>query len=163
MNGNNVETNKPKAKEKIEIPKKIKIFFLKKLNKYKEREKQTPKFLCKKTFNSIFKIKNFNVQNNIRLNDGRWSKEEHDSFLEGLVLYGTKWKNLYKLIKTRSLNQIRSHSQKFFIKMKLCKDENLNIDFTLDSIKSVKDMINQIKSKNNNYNIINILNYLNNK
>ena len=35
--------------------------------------------------------------------------------------------------------------------MKSCKDENLGIDFTLKSVKNIKDMINQIKSKCANY------------
>ena len=36
--------------------------------------------------------------------------------------------------------------------MKSCQDENLGIDFTLESVKNIRDMINQIKSKCANYN-----------
>ena len=42
--------------------------------------------------------------------------------------------------------QTRSHAQKFYQKLKMCKDDELSIDFTLDSINNIKDMINQIKS-----------------
>ena len=37
--------------------------------------------------------------------------------------------------------------------MKLCKNEHLGINFTLNSIKNFNDMISQIKTVNNNYNI----------
>ena len=104
----------------------------------KQKEKQI-KFLCRKTFTSFFKVKKYE---NIIPNKGKWSEDEHDKFLEGLVLYGIKWKNFNKLIKSRTLNQIRSHAQKFYLKMKLCKDVNLNIDFILNSICNIKDMIN---------------------
>ena len=128
-------------------------------NELKPKERKI-KFLCKKTFTSYFKVKKYEK---IIPNKGKWSKEEHDKFLEGLVLYGIKWKNFKKLIKTRTLNQIISHAQKFYLKMKLCKDVNLNIDFTLNSICNIKDMINQIKSKDINYDIINVFKYLNYK
>ena len=35
--------------------------------------------------------------------------------------------------------------------MKSCKDENLGIDFTLKSVKNIRDMLNQIKTKCANY------------
>jgi len=59
--------------------------------------------------------------------------------------------------------QVRSHAQKFYQKMKICKDEILGIDFTLNSVCNIRDMINQIKNNNINYNIINIFKYLANK
>ena len=58
------------------------------------------------------------------------------------------------LIPSRTVIQVRSHAQKFYQKMKLCKDENLGIDFTLKSINNIKNIINQIKSKYPNYNNI---------
>ena len=47
--------------------------------------------------------------------------------------------------------------------MKLCKDSQLGIDFTLNSIGSLRDMINQIKSLNSNYNIIMVFKHLSEK
>ena len=64
-------------------------------------------------------------------------------------------------IENRTPIQVRSHAQKFYRKMKVCKDERLGIDFTSNSVLNIRDMINQIK--NNNYNIINIFKYLSNK
>jgi SHAQKYF class myb-like DNA-binding protein len=43
---------------------------------------------------------------------GRWSNEEHDLFIRGLELYGKGWKKVANLIKTRTVVQIRTHSQK---------------------------------------------------
>lgn len=50
-------------------------------------------------------------------NGGRWSTEEHRLFLEGLALYGKEWKKIEEIIKTRDSAQIRSHAQKFFLRM----------------------------------------------
>ena len=56
-------------------------------------------------------------------NTGRWSKLEHQHFLEALKLYGKDWKKVQEYVVTRSGSQIRSHSQKFF--RKLIKDLKL--------------------------------------
>ena len=86
--------------------------------------------------------------------NGRWTEEERTRFIQGIALYNTNWKKVKALIPTRTADQVRSHAQKFFYKMKLCKDKNLGIDFTLESVKSIKDMINLIKSKNPYYNVV---------
>jgi SHAQKYF class myb-like DNA-binding protein len=49
---------------------------------------------------------------------GKWTKEEHEKFLVGLRDYGDKWKLVQQIVQTRSCSQVRSHAQKFFIKMK---------------------------------------------
>ena len=121
------------------------------------------KFISKKKF--YFRIEEANKDkkissNNIISNEGRWSKEEHEKFLKGLVLYGINWKKVKTLIGTRTPVQVRSHAQKFFYKMKTCKDESLGIDFTSNSISNFRDMINQIKNNNSNYNIIEVFKYL---
>jgi len=92
--------------------------------------------------------------------EGRWTEEEQDKFLEGIVLYGINWKKIKCLIESRTPVQVRSHAQKYFQKMKSCKDEILGIDFTLDSISNLQGMINQIKSINSNLDIIKVLKYL---
>mmetsp|Transcript_30198 Transcript_30198/g.39797 ORF Transcript_30198/g.39797 Transcript_30198/m.39797 type:complete len:312 (+) Transcript_30198:111-1046(+) len=48
---------------------------------------------------------------------GRWTKKEHDAFLQGLRLYGREWKQIAKTIPTRTSAQIRSHAQKYFQKL----------------------------------------------
>ena len=141
------------------------MFISKKLFNLKQsRPKDSQvKFIIKKKF--YFRIEDTNEckiksADNIVSNEGRWSKEEHGKFLEGIVLYGINWKKVKTLIGTRTSIQVRSHAQKFFYKMKTCKDENLGIDFTLNSICNIRDMINQIKNHNSNYNIINVFKYL---
>ena len=141
-----------------------KIFISKKVlrtNYHKDNENLV-KFIIKKPL--LFNVENkLNFTNKKKSNGGRWSNDEHDKFLNGLELYGVKWKKFKNLIKTRTLLQIRSHAQKFYLKMKLCKSEHLGINFTLNSIKNFNDMINQIKTVNNNYNISKIFTYLNNE
>lgn len=51
-------------------------------------------------------------------NIGRWTEDEHMRFIEAMIKYGNDWKSVQKYIKTRSTTQARSHSQKFFIKLK---------------------------------------------
>ena len=53
----------------------------------------------------------------IPYNCGRWSKDEHILFILGLKYFGRNLKSIQKLVKTRSLTQIRSHSQKYFKKI----------------------------------------------
>ena len=94
---------------------------------------------------------------------GRWKFKEHIQFLEGLDKYGVNWKKICPLIKTRTPNQVRSHAQKFFLKLKQVKDEQLGIDFTSDNINSIRDMINNIKSINCDYDLIKVFLYLSEK
>lgn len=47
---------------------------------------------------------------------GRWTKREHELFLEGLKLYGKSWKKISSLVITRTLVQIRTHAQKYLQK-----------------------------------------------
>ncbi len=47
---------------------------------------------------------------------GRWTELEHALFLEGMRLFGKKWRLVADHVKTRSPVQIRTHAQKYFIK-----------------------------------------------
>ena len=49
--------------------------------------------------------------------NGRWKKAEHDKFMKGLEKYGRDWVKVQKVVKTRSLAQVRSHAQKCFKNM----------------------------------------------
>jgi SHAQKYF class myb-like DNA-binding protein len=46
---------------------------------------------------------------------GRWTEVEHNAFLEGLEMYGKKWKKVSRHIKTRSVIQTRTHAQKYYL------------------------------------------------
>ena len=77
---------------------------------------------------------------------GRWSKEEHEKFIEGILKYGNEWRKVQKIIKTRSSTQARSHAQKFFLKLK--KEIN-NTDILTDSDKLLDHIVSSCdKTKN---------------
>ena len=138
------------------------LFMSKKFISTEKPEKENPKqFLSKKV--ARFKVEkeaendNNKSSENIEKNDGRWAKEEHEKFIEGIVQFGINWKKVKTLISTRTAVQVRSHAQKFFLKLKSIKDDNLGIDFTSDSINNIRDMVNHIKSVKKNYSVKNLI------
>ena len=82
-------------------------------------------------------------------NSGRWKREEHHKFLEGLIKYGNDWKMVQQIIKTRTSSQSRSHAQKFFLKLRnLIKNKKIygNRDILYDIIYNRnKDILEEIK------------------
>ena len=125
----------------------------------------TSKFLLKNKIN-LFKVEKFEEDEpneDKTPKKGRWTLKEHIQFLQALDKFGMKWKKVKKIIKTRTTNQIISHCQKFFIRLKNCKDGELGIDFTLDNIRNMNDIINHIKSVNKNFDVVNVLLYMSGK
>ncbi|KAG7354935.1 Myb-like DNA-binding protein [Nitzschia inconspicua] len=55
---------------------------------------------------------------------GRWTREEHQAFLEGLKECGREWKKVAMRIPTRTSAQIRSHAQKYFAKLQRDHDSS---------------------------------------
>ena len=47
-----------------------------------------------------------------------WSASEHDLFVQAYQEHGKNWKKIAGLIGTRSVAQVRSHAQKYFMKLK---------------------------------------------
>jgi len=47
----------------------------------------------------------------------RWTDEEHRKLVEGLKLYGRDWKRIQAHVGTRNAAQLRSHAQKYFVKV----------------------------------------------
>ena len=143
----------PKIEEEPKIEKKN-IFFIyhdvKKKNRFKVEKESDEEDQKKKRVKFVV--------SNLEL--GRWSYEEHKRFVRSIVKYPNDWVKITKEVKTRSDVQIRSHCQKFFKKLKKCKSEQLGIDFTSDTIHSIKDMIDHVNSVNNNYDIIKIFLHL---
>lgn len=65
---------------------------------------------------------NLNDKSKHEKRQGRWLHAEHFRFIKGCLLYGNNWKQVKECVKTRSSAQIRSHAQKYIIK--LCKKYN---------------------------------------
>ena len=105
------------------------------------------KFLQKKRF--IVKTKKDKA--NERFNYGYWTKSEHNKFIEALYLYNCNWKRTQSYLKKRTCKQISTHAQKFYLKLKTFKDEELGLDFTSSDIKDLKDIINIIKEKESKF------------
>ena len=63
-------------------------------------------------------------------------------------------------IKERTYNQIISHGQKFFLRLKRYKDDNLGLDFTSKNFQNLKAILKIIKEKENILNIYNKLLYI---
>ena len=49
--------------------------------------------------------------------NGRWTRQEHQRFLEGLQKFGKEWKKVAAYVKSRTVVQTRTHAQKYFQKV----------------------------------------------
>lgn len=78
---------------------------------------------------------------------GRWKYDEHQRFVEALIKYGNDWKQVQKLVKTRSSTQARSHAQKFFVKIQKAKLLKFNLDLSKNSIKKLHDLMNNLSDE----------------
>ncbi|CAG9331034.1 unnamed protein product [Blepharisma stoltei] len=80
---------------------------------------------------------------------GKWSKEEHKLFGEGLAVFGHNWKKVAGVVRSRSQNQIRSHAQKYLIKQKfkqrvmLCKKIENEIVTTVDELSTTSNKVDR--------------------
>ena len=72
-------------------------------------------------------------------NNGRWTKDEQKRFAEAVLKYGNDWKNIQSYVASRNITQVRSHAQKFLMKL---KESNFLKDRGLDSNLSWTKVIN---------------------
>ena len=102
-------------------------------------EKNTEKIIQDQKLNNnnlTIKISK-NEGEDLSYNSGRWTEEEHQKFIEGILEYGNEWKKVRKIIKTRTSTQARSHAQKFFLRIKkniseIQKKKNILIFFQME-------------------------------
>ncbi len=96
---------------------------------------------------------NGNISNKAIITDGgrtsgRWTAEEHRKFVEALKRFGKQWKKVEDYIKTRSGAQIRSHAQKYFLKIqKEYPDQDAFLIFKNNSPEFLEETIS-MKNRN---------------
>lgn len=73
-----------------------------------------------------------NGDNTIQESTGRWTREEHLAFVRGLELHGKGWKKIASLIKTRTVVQIRTHAQKYFLKLSKSRQSGESNGISID-------------------------------
>ena len=110
-----------------------------------ETQEKHPQKIVKKLFN-IIDYKLFEDYQKEDINEGRWSSDEHIKFIKSFVYFGKKYKLIQKYISSRNCHQIRSHAQKFVLRIKSLK--NNDFDFSDDNINSLSDIIDKIVAKN---------------
>ena len=79
------------------------------------KEESTPSNLLQKKI--LLKLNEQKIENN-NLNGGRWSKDEQRRFAEAVLKFGNDWKKIQNHISSRNITQVRSHAQKFLMKLK---------------------------------------------
>jgi SHAQKYF class myb-like DNA-binding protein len=79
------------------------------------KEESTPSNLLQKK--TLLKLNEQKIENN-DLNGGRWSKDEQRRFAEAVLKFGNDWKKIQNHISSRNITQVRSHAQKFLMKLK---------------------------------------------
>ena len=94
---------------KEELPSKQPVKFI-----LTKRENPSVSLLQKKT---IQKPSDSSVDSD-NSNNGRWTKDEQKRFAEAVLKYGNDWKNIQNFVASRNITQVRSHAQKFLMKLK---------------------------------------------
>ena len=124
-------------------------------NNDKNEQKQLKikyKIQNKKIVNINFKPKKAIIINenysNKNHSTGRWNRDEHQRFIDGMIKYGNNWRQVQKYIGTRSSTQIRSHAQKFFDKLKRSKIfKKGEYDLSTNSLKLLYEIMSKLSEK----------------
>ncbi len=104
-----------------------------------KEEKPQINLLQKKT---ALKQKDTKIEFN-NSNGGRWDKDEQKRFAEAVLKYGNDWKKIQNHISSRNITQVRSHAQKFLMKL---KENNFVKDKGLEKSMSWTKVMNFLRS-----------------
>jgi SHAQKYF class myb-like DNA-binding protein len=80
------------------------------------------------------------------VSNGRWTKEEHERFVDAIKQHGKNWKKVEETVATRTGAQIRSHAQKFFLKVEKEIKTNQKSKGNKDQGKSNKKFISTFEN-----------------
>ena len=86
-----------------------------------EHPKRSIKFILTKEDSpsmSFLKKKISHKEEKENKNGGRWNKDEQFRFAEAVLKYGNNWKEIQNHVFSRNMTQVRSHAQKFLMKLK---------------------------------------------
>ena len=118
---------------------------------FQEPKKKSVKFILTKEETPSFLKKKINLSLESKepenLNGGRWNKEEQQRFAEAVLKYGNDWKQIQSHVFSRNMTQVRSHAQKFLMKL---KETNFIINEKYDPNLSWTKMMNLLR-QNVNY------------
>ena len=113
---------------------------------FQEPKKKSVKFILTKEETSSFLKKKINLSLESKepenLNGGRWNKEEQQRFAEAVLKYGNDWKQIQSHVFSRNMTQVRSHAQKFLMKL---KETNFIINEKYDPNLSWTKMMNLLR------------------
>lgn len=100
------------------------------------------KFLSTKHKTSFITYKKKETKTKNSSGNGRWKKQERIQFAVAIWKYGIDWKKIIKSIPSRTTIQIRSHAQKFHIKL---KNNNFLIKTAFNFSLNFKDTIEKLR------------------
>lgn len=82
-------------------------------------------------------------ENEDKYTHGRWTYEEHMSFIDGVLEFSTNWTKLAQIIKSRSVVQIKSHARKYIRRLmnKYSMNSIVSNDIRINKSYSKEDML----------------------
>ena len=117
------------------------------LNNSKTDKLKPIKFILTKEQNPVINLlqkkTNLKLSESDNVNGGRWNKDEQIRFAEAVLKYGNDWKKMQNYIFTRNITQVRSHAQKFLMKL---KENNFAKNKGLDLSLSWTKVMNYLRS-----------------
>lgn len=85
-------------------------------------------------------------ENNTSIRGGRWTADEHERFLAGFRIHGHKWKRVQQVVRTRSVTQVRTHAQKYLLKVAKLKAEKKQSSKVIDVVSLNERYLSQSKT-----------------
>ena len=108
-------------------------------------------------------------------NNGRWTDEEQNRFVEAVLKFGNDWKSIQNYVSSRDITQVRSHAQKFLMKLKkssFLKNKGLepNLSWTkvinflkmILTYEQLKEVFFSVEKDNKNFKMKNLITIQNN-